>query len=58
MVKPNQMFVVSVKRLTQKYFFVESSAGGKAILAKLARGKGRTRVFSTESSISFGESSR
>jgi hypothetical protein len=58
MVKPNQMFVVSVKRLTQKYFFVESSAGGKAILAKLARGKVRTRVFSTESSISFGESSR
>jgi len=57
-VKPNQMFVVNVKRLTQKYFFVESSAGGKAILAKLARGNGTTRVFSTESSISFGESSR
>ena len=57
-VRPNQMFVVNVKRLTQKYFFVESSAGGKAILAKLVRGKGTTRVFSSESSISFGESSR
>jgi hypothetical protein len=58
LVKPNQFLVVNVKTFPQKYFFVESSVPVKAILAKFAPAKGTTKVFSSESSISFGGSSR
>ena len=58
LVQPNQFLVVNVKTFPQKYFFVECSVPVKAILAKFAPAKGTTKVFSSESSIRFGGSSR
>jgi hypothetical protein len=57
-VKPNQFIVFDVKKFPQRFFFVESSNPGLAIVAKLALAKGTTRQFSSESSISFGDPSR
>jgi hypothetical protein len=58
LVKPNECLVLGVKKLPRKYFFVESSNPGRAILARLVPAKGTTKVFHSESSISFGEPSR
>jgi len=58
LVKPNQFLIVSLKNIPQKYVFVESSKPGKAILARFAPATGTTRVFSSETSISFGEPAR
>jgi hypothetical protein len=58
LVKPNQFLVVDVKKLPEKYFFLESSNPGRAILAKLVPTTGTTGEFHSESSISFGESAR
>ncbi len=58
LVKPNQFVVLTVKKFTERYFFVESSQPGSAILAKLIPTNGITKVFTSESSINFGEPSR
>jgi hypothetical protein len=55
LMKPNQSLVMNVKKFPQKYFIVESSNPGQAILAEFAPATGTTKEFSSESSISFGE---
>lgn len=54
-VKPNQSISVQVRKLRRKYFVIETSAPGEVILVMFDDGPGIKRVFSSKSSIDFGE---
>ena len=54
-VGPRQSIMVDVKRLRQRYFFIESSVPRAALLVVLRDGAGFRKQFTSESSIQFGE---
>jgi len=54
-VPPKQSIMLAVGKLRQQYFLTESSAPGQAVLVLMIPAAGDRKVFSSDSSIQFGE---
>lgn len=58
LVKPRESIRLDVKKIKKKYLIIESSRPGPAISLLFSDEPGRRRFYSTESTISFGRSTK
>jgi hypothetical protein len=55
LVKPNQAVAVQVHKLREKFFILEPSSRARAIVLLFSNAPGNRKVFSSKSSVDFGD---
>ena len=53
--QPNQSVLVGIRKLHQQYFLTTSSTRGRAVVVLMTPGMGDRKMFSSDSSIQFGD---